>query len=217
MHCSRFLRMNTGDGLTATSGKGSFFKGTIIEIKKNRVAVEIHEITTQARPNDIHIAIAPTKSIDRFEWFLEKATECGITKITPLITFHSERRKFNHDRSLRIVQSAAKQSLRAWFPKLMPVTTFEKICSDTDITNETSFIAHCQELGLPHLFNTMTAGKPVLLLIGPEGDFSEQEVALARQKNFIEVSLGKNRLRTETAGLTGCQICYLKNELKKSP
>ncbi|MFT5892575.1 MAG: 16S rRNA (uracil1498-N3)-methyltransferase, partial [Dokdonia sp.] len=160
-------------------------------------------------PYKLHIAIAPTKLNDRFEWFLEKSTEIGITEITPIICDHSERKQIKEERFKKIVQSAMKQSLQAHLPVLHPMTTLKDFIASQPQAH-LSCIAHCEEGEKSPLTKELTAAKDILILIGPEGDFSSQEITQAVSKGYKEITLGNSRLRTETAGIVACHsIAFL--------
>lgn len=155
------------------------------------------------------MAVAPTKSNDRYAWFLEKATEIGVDEITPIICDHAERKTLKLERMERVLQAAMKQSFQTYLPKLNPATTYREFV-EQDIQGLT-YMAHCHNSEKAELQKSVRAGQHTTILIGPEGDFSEAEVALARQKNFVPVSLGKNRLRTETAAIVACATVALIN------
>jgi 16S rRNA (uracil1498-N3)-methyltransferase len=155
------------------------------------------------RPEFLHIAIAPTKSSDRFEWFVEKAVEIGVEEVTPLLSEHSERRTLNMERIDKIVVSAMKQSLNLNFPKINQPVEFKDFIRQK--SEEIKCIAYCEEKSITFA-KTIASGKSTLTMIGPEGDFSKQEVETAISNGFIPVSLGRNRLRTETAGVVSCAI-----------
>ncbi|MEY3249334.1 MAG: hypothetical protein RL742_1377 [Bacteroidota bacterium] len=200
-HLQTVLRRKEGDRLQLTDGKGAFFTGTIESAGKKEVIVRI-ESERSAPPRSatqLHIAMAPTKQIERFEWFLEKAAEIGVDAVTPLLCERSERRQIRSDRLEKILQSAMKQSLQAWLPRLQPLTPFESVVKNA--AEPIRCIAWCGETAVPHLADVLQPGKAVLALIGPEGDFSPEEVALALASGFQAVNLGPSRLRTETAGL----------------
>ncbi len=204
-HCLRVLRLQDGQSIHVTNGKGDLFKGDIRKIGK-LVHVDIHEhiATKQARPYKLHMAVSPTKNIDRFEWFLEKATEIGVDEITPIITFHSERKKIREDRLEKILISAMKQSLQSYKPILNPVNTFIEFIEGNN-GNEVKYIAHCHEDEMKsHIKHIDKSANNILILIGPEGDFAEDEIDLAKTRGFTAVGLGKSRLRTETAGIVAC-------------
>ena len=211
-HAVRVLRLSTGNNIQLIDGKGNFYDAVISDAnpKKCRLSV-IKTIREFGNRNfHLHIAIAPTKNIDRFEWFLEKATEIGIDEITPLLTAHSERKTINPERLEKIIVSAMKQSLKAYLPKLNDLTSFK----ETVVGNKTpnKYIAYCDDIQKTHLKDLTIKGSDTLILIGPEGDFSPDEVELALQNGFKVVSLGTSRLRTETAGIVACHIVNLANE-----
>jgi len=158
----------------------------------------------------LHLAVAPTKMNERYEWFLEKATEIGIQEITPIICEHSERKVIKTDRFQKILESAMKQSLHYYLPKLNePIAFKDFIKKEFD---GQKFIAHCEETDKKSLKNELENGKDVTILIGPEGDFSVKEIQLAIENSFIPVSLGNTRLRTETAAIVACHSVVFKNE-----
>lgn len=220
MHCLKALRKKVGDDLEFVDGNGNWYKGKIIGTGKKSVSVGIESIinTYNKRNHYLHIAIAPTKNINRLEWFLEKATEFGIDEITPLLCFHSERKNIRLDRLEKVVIAAMKQSLKAYKPKINELTTIKNFLKEQNKPNNRSecqkFIAHCQD-GFTdnklHLKNVAAINSQTIILIGPEGDFSSNEVEMALSYDFQEISLGKERLRTETAGLAACHIVNLIN------
>ncbi len=207
-HCAKVLRMQVGDEISFIDGKGTLGKGILQEVNAARCEIKIIEKQEnfEKRPYYLHIAIAPTKSIDRFEWFLEKSVEIGIDRITPLICEHSERRKIRLDRMERIILSAAKQSIKASLPHIDSPVPYADFLS-SEITERNKFIAHCRKSRSELLLKSAQPASRILLLIGPEGDFSEKEIELAAGKGFKEISLGNSRLRTETAGVVAAQIC----------
>lgn len=200
-HLVSVLRKKPGDKLDITDGKGKFYTAELSECGKKqalaRILTSIDE--TRERPFRIHIAMAPTKNMERFEWFLEKATELGVDEITPVLCKRSERETVRHDRMEKILVSAMKQSLRGTLPKLNALTPFRDVVKNTSEAQR--FIPWCGEEGLPHLKNCIQRDSDVIILIGPEGDFTPDEAALAIQNGFRGVSLGSTRLRTETAGI----------------
>lgn len=205
-HCIRVLRMNQGDEFRAIDGMGNLYHCKITDPHPKRCIAEIVRVENVygKRPFHLHIAIAPTKNIDRFEWFLEKVTEIGIDEITPLLCEHSERKNVNNERLERVMVAAIKQSVKAYLPKLNPLTPFEKVVKNTNENLKT--IAYCGDFDEPNLTNEIKKGESLLVLIGPEGDFSPYEVNLATSNGFKTVGLGKSRLRTETAGVVACTI-----------
>lgn len=209
-HLLKVLRRRAGDRLQITDGQGFIYEAEIAEAGKKSAVAKILEKKQQPdqRPLRLHLAIAPTKNVDRFEWLVEKAIEIGVDEITPIICHFSERKTLRLDRLQKIAVSAMKQSLRAQLPKINDLTSFEKLVRAA--AEPQKFIAWCSgEVAPPHLKNLLRAGEPALILIGPEGDFAEAEVLLAQKIGFQEVSLGAARLRTETAGLFAVSIANL--------
>lgn len=192
-------------------GKGGFFEARIVDANPKKCKVEVieeHENYSLKKFYN-HIAIAPPKSIERFEWFLEKTTEIGIDEITPVITEHSERKIIKPERLERIIISAMKQSLKTVKPKLNPLIKFNEFIKKNYTAN--CFIAHCQTGQIPHLKNELKKMESNIILIGPEGDFSLKEIEIAKKHDFKEITLGNSRLRTETAGILACHIVNLVN------
>ena len=211
-HCTRVLRLVQGDRVYVTDGKGSMFECRIREItgKKCQLEMVSEQKDYHKRNSRIHIAIAPTKSIDRFEWFLEKSTEIGIDEITPLFCKHSERTHLKTDRLQKVIISAMKQSLKAYLPLLHPPVNFGKFRGSS--FDGQKFIAFCDADSTLELHKIYNKGSNALILIGPEGDFSEEEIDLAKKDGFIPITLGKSRLRTETAGVVACTIINFLNQ-----
>ncbi|KAF0235953.1 MAG: RsmE family RNA [Prolixibacteraceae bacterium] len=211
-HAVRVLRLQNGNQVEIIDGEGGFYKAQITDSNHKKCRLNIVESQKEFGKKNfhLHIAIAPTKNIDRFEWFLEKATEIGIDEITPLLTSHSERKAVNHERLEKILVSAMKQSLKAYLPKLNEMTAFKELVVSNKTENK--YIAYCDEIQKTHLKDLVHRGKDTLILIGPEGDFSAEEVQLAIENGFSVVSLGNSRLRTETAGIVACHIVNLANE-----
>ncbi len=212
-HIVQVLRHQVGDTLHFVDGKGTYYEGEIIEKGKKRCTLSIlrREEAYKQRPFQLHLAIAPTKNIGRLEWFLEKATELGIDRIIPIQCQHSERSRLRPERLEKVLLSAMKQSLKAYLPELAPLISFKNLMQQADLPAE-RFIAHCAEGEKSLLGKNYTPGNDVMVLIGPEGDFSAAEVALAEAQNFQAISLGRSRLRTETAGITACTILNYLNE-----
>lgn len=200
-HCVRVLRLSAGDEITLTDGNGNFYRAEITASTNKRCLVKILETIPQEPlwSGHLHIAMAPTKNMDRNEWFAEKATEIGFDELTFLNCRFSERKVIKTERIEKIVVSAIKQSLKARLPKLNEMIDFDKFIAQ-EFTGQ-KFIAHCYEGEKPLLKNVLKSGEDALVLIGPEGDFSEEEVTRAIEKGFRPISLGKSRLRTETAAL----------------
>lgn len=211
-HAIRVLRLQKGHPVEIIDGAGGFYAARITDANPKKCRLQIIETQKEFGKRDfhLHIAIAPTKNIERFEWFLEKATEIGIDEVTPLLTSHSERKTVNHDRLEKILVSAIKQSLKAYLPKLNNPTTFKELV--TGNKTEKKFIAYCDDIHKNHLKELITKGNNSLVLIGPEGDFSHEEVKFAIENDFSVISLGSSRLRTETAGIVACTIVNLANE-----
>lgn len=213
-HCVRVLRKKAGDIIDLTDGKGCFYKARIEEDHPKRCQVAIIETIKEEKswPCFIEIALAPTKNIDRVEWFVEKAVEIGIDRITFLKTEHSERKDIKTERIEKIMVSAMKQSQKARLPELRGMTKFKDFVTGTSFTGQ-RFMAHCYPEEKVLLSQAYHKGKDALVLIGPEGDFSQEEVKLALDNQFIPVSLGESRLRTETAALIACHTMHVLNEL----
>ena len=201
-HFTRVLRGKIGDEIHVTDGKGNLAKGIVSLIQSKSVEVDVIEIQEnfEQRPYKLHIAIAPTKNMDRMEFFLEKATEIGVDEITFLQSFHSERKNINLNRCEKIVQSAVKQSLKAYLPKINDLVKFHDFVKKDH--EESKCIAHCDpNFDRKDFKEILQDRQNYLILIGPEGDFSKEEIEWAYQNNFTGISLGNQRLRTETAAL----------------
>lgn len=211
-HCIRVLRLSQGDEITLTDGRGSFYRAEISMISGKKCFFSVIEERPQQKPwaGHLHIAMAPTKNMDRNEWFAEKATEIGFDELTFLNCRFSERKVIKNERIEKILVSAIKQSLKATIPILNEMTDFDKFIS-RDFPGQ-KFIAHCYEGEKPFLRDIIQKGQDALVLIGPEGDFSSEEVEKAIQKGFQPISLGKSRLRTETAALVACHTLNLMNQ-----
>lgn len=201
-HALRVLRLGHGDRVLLTDGRGTMYTAEITVAGPKECTVTVIETMPGycKRGYLLAMAVAPTKNSDRFEWFLEKATEVGCDVFIPLLTSHAERRVFRSDRSVKVITSAVKQSLKAWHPALEELTSFKEVVSRP--FDGVKLIAYCgggYERKL--LKDCVVSGDNVLILIGPEGDFSDGEVALAVSNGFTPLSLGNSRLRTETAAL----------------
>jgi 16S rRNA (uracil1498-N3)-methyltransferase len=210
-HCIKVLRLKTGDEIFLTDGKGNLFKCKLIEDNPKKCTVRVIDIQKEYKKPDvkIHMAVAPTKNISRFEWFLEKATEIGVDEITPIISEHSERKIIKPERLTKVITAALKQSLKAYHPILNEVQNFKKFIN-IDFAGE-KYVGFCEDN--PKLLKTVyPKGKDVLILIGPEGDFSKKEIQIAKEKGFIPISLGESRLRTETAAVVACHSINFINE-----
>lgn len=210
-HIVKVLRKQENDKIFITNGLGFLFVSEITIASEKKCEVKITEIQEFEKPNyNLHIAVAPTKMNDRFEWFLEKATEIGIQEITPIICEHSERKVYKIDRAEKIIQSAMKQSNQFFLPKINEPISFKDFIKKTDCENK--YIAHCVETERKQLKKSITPNQNYVILIGPEGDFSEKEIQLAISSNYHPVLLGNTRLRTETAALVACHTVALINE-----
>lgn len=201
-HIVKVLRKKEGDRIHLTNGMGILFHSDITLANPKRCSVRIKEIEVKDKNRSyyLHIAIAPTKNNDRFEWFLEKATEIGIDEITPIFCDHSERKTIKMERLNKIIETAGKQSLKFHFPKLNPPTSFTEFISQGSPGQK--YIAHCNETGTRQaLSKVFQKGGNSVIALGPEGDFSLREIQTALNADFKAVSLGASRLRTETAGI----------------
>ncbi len=215
-HIVKVLRKKEGEILDFTDGNGNFYKAEIIQASVSNCKVKILEIIAQeGLPYRLHLAVAPTKLNDRYETFLEKATEIDITEITPIICDHSERKIIKPERYERIILSAMKQSLKAYLPKLNEAIAFKEFITQEAYSKDQRFIAHCEEDALRFsLKQKLKPAAPVLLLIGPEGDFSPEEIDFALSKGFQPVTLGTSRLRTETAAIVAAHSVAFINEVE---
>lgn len=211
-HCLRVLRLTMGDEMLLTDGKGSFYKAVISAATGKRCQVKVVEELPQEKGWNgwLHVAMAPTKNMDRTEWFVEKATEIGFDELTFLNSRYSERKVIKTERVEKILVSAVKQSLKASKPVLHEMTDFNKFIAQ-DFKGQ-KFICHCNEGEKKLLKEVIVPGEDAVILIGPEGDFSEEEVAKALSCGFQPVSLGKSRLRTETAALVAVHTLNLFNQ-----
>ncbi|MBP1530850.1 MAG: 16S rRNA (uracil(1498)-N(3))-methyltransferase [Bacteroidaceae bacterium] len=212
-HAIRVLRMREGDELWLMDGNGTFYHAHITLASNHRCAYRILESQPQERAwrGHLHLAMAPTKLNERTEWFAEKATEIGVDEFSFLDCQFSERRVLKTERIEKIVISAMKQSRKAWLPKVNPMLPFKEFV--TRPTSSPCYICHCHEGEKPFLSDVLRVGEDAIVLIGPEGDFSIEEVRLAESLGFQSVSLGKSRLRTETAALVAVHIMQLKNQI----
>ncbi|QCW99638.1 16S rRNA (uracil(1498)-N(3))-methyltransferase [Aggregatimonas sangjinii] len=209
-HIIKVLRKKEDDLLHITNGKGYIFtvKITTANAKKCEVQI-IKSRKKHPKRHSLHLAVAPTKMNDRYEWFLEKATEIGVDEITPIICTRSERKIIKPERMEKVIQSAMKQSLRAYLPKFNKAVTLQQFLENEQ--NPLRFIAHCEEVEKSELKRRVAPDTDITLLIGPEGDFTSEEISDATAMGYIPVSLGKSRLRTETAAIMACAIVNLIN------
>lgn len=211
-HCVRVLRLKEGDSLHITDGKGTLYRAEVEDAHPKHCTIRIVEEHREweKRPYSLTVAVAPTKNIDRIEWFVEKATECGIDRIVPILCDHSERKVIKGERLEKIAISAMKQSLKAYLPTIEPLTPIRELLAEP--FDGVRLIAHCEE-DMERIFmgNLIDKGDNVMVLIGPEGDFSKEEIVAARKAGFREVTLGKERLRTETAALAAAMFTAFVN------
>lgn len=211
-HCIHILRLSRKDTIHIIDGKGGLYVAEITDPNPKRCEFRVIESFTEYGKRDyaIHIAIAPTKNIKRFEWFLEKATEVGVDEITPLQCQRSERKALNKERLDRVIVAAMKQAGRAFLPKLNAMLSIEEFLN-TDQPGK-GFIAHCLAENSTVLKDHYLPGENAMVMIGPEGDFTRKEIQAAKEKKVQEISLGPGRLRTETAGLIACFIINFLNQ-----
>jgi 16S rRNA (uracil1498-N3)-methyltransferase len=219
-HCHHVLRYQEGDIVHFVDGKGSYFKGIIDSAGKKEGMIKIQEHIRQwnSRPYEVHIAIAPTKNVGRIEWALEKMLEIGLDRISLLQCKRSERKVVKVARLEKIAISAMKQSLQAKLPIIDEMLPFHDFVQANSVLPEQSrdqvgLIAHLSDQSKP-VFQNYIPGKDVIILIGPEGDFTQDEISLAVENGFKMIHLGQNRLRTETAALAACHSIHLINEMK---
>lgn len=208
-HAIRVLRLAKGDVVGLIDGKGNFYEAIIRDDHPKHCRIIIIKKIPEYGKRDysVHMAVAPTKNTDRFEWFLEKATEIGVDEITPLLCEHSERKTLKSDRLEKVIIAAMKQSIKAYLPKLNPLVPLKSVLEAP--FDGKRFIAHCYDQSKKQLKNELAGCRSSLILIGPEGDFSEEEIEQAIKCGFIPVELGKSRLRTETAAIAACHTANL--------
>jgi 16S rRNA (uracil1498-N3)-methyltransferase len=210
LHCVKVLRMREGERLTVTDGQGFFYDCTLVEPHHKHCTLVIdNSIAVNKREFQLHIAFGPTKQMERNEWFVEKAVEIGIDGFTPLLSSFSERRELKRERLEKIAVAAMKQSQQAFLPQIEEMVRFTD-CVTRPFEGR-KFIAHCHNLPKKQLAQLYNKGENALILVGPEGDFSEEEVALALANGFEPVSLGDTRLRTETACLVATHTIHVIN------
>ncbi len=212
-HISKVLRKQEGDLLSLTNGKGLFFDVELILASPKHCLAKVIAIKEQSPlPYKLHLAVAPTKLNDRYEWFLEKATEIGVSEITPVFCEHSERKVIKPERFEKKILSAMKQSLKAYLPILNPAISLKVFLKEQDANESQKLIAHCEDTKKQSLKDKLAPKQTVIILIGPEGDFSTSEINLAKENGFNPVSLGESRLRTETAAIVACHSVAFVNE-----
>ena len=210
-HAFKVLRLETGDEIQVTNGRGLRATGEVSHIDKKKVGVIIDHLEQYERKSpNLTIAISPIKSRTRWEWFIEKSTELGVCKIIPLICNRTEKQQINSERTVSIATAAIKQSQRYWLPILDEPKEFSQLMT---IENGNKFIAHCDGFRKRKFINSVNLNEDSIILVGPEGGFSEQEIILAEENGFIGMSISKHRLRTETAGIACCQSFNFANDL----
>lgn len=212
-HIVKVLRKKVGDPIYITDGNGRLYAAEVLQEHDKKCIVEIKSSTLKPKIWDyhLHIAIAPTKMNDRLEWFLEKTTEIGIDEITPILCEHSERRHIKMDRLEKVIISGMKQSLKYQLPKLNEAKKFKEVIRDKNF--DLGLIAHCEDSSKMEMKDFFPEKGRILIFIGPEGDFSPNEIELAKSHGIHPVTLGQNRLRTETAGIVACTYTALLNEV----
>ena len=215
-HCIRVLRHKIGDKIRVSNGDGNLYDCILLEDSPKEVKLEVLSVVENfgTHPYYLEMAVAPTKSIDRFEWFLEKATEIGVDHIVPLLCSHSERKVLRKDRAEKVVLSAAKQSLKGTLPKVEELTSCNRFIEQRKESNVLKLIAFCdsdiERITITQAINKLPQHEnKACVLIGPEGDFSREEIKSAIEAGFIPISLGESRLRTETAAVLAVTSFYL--------
>ncbi len=211
LHCVKVLRHKVGDIIQVIDGNGTRAIGKIEAAHAKQCAVSLteKEVVTQTRNYKIHIAIAPTKNIERIEWFVEKAVEVGVDEISFIKCKNSERTVIKDDRLKKVAEAAVKQSQQAFIPKLNSLVDFKEFIKKDN--SDVKLIAHCEKESKQHIKQYITTNKTFTILIGPEGDFTKDEIALALSSTYLPVALGDSRLRTETAGLFACNALAVIN------
>ena len=209
-HCAKVLRKRPGDSILLTDGCGTLAQATLTHVSPTDCVAEVAERKlVPPRSISLHLAVAPTKNADRMEWLVEKAVELGVERISFIICDHSERRKIDLDRMRRIAIAALKQSQTAWLPELQMVDLRDFVHQPNLPTHR--YVAWCDDQNTAQLVDETWHDEEVLLLIGPEGDFTSEEINLCKSLNYKEIKLGSRRLRTETAALYGCFAIAAKN------
>ena len=212
-HCTRVLRLKENDEIILIDGKGTFVRAVLVHSSEKKTQYRIiDQIENYNKlPYNLHLAVAPTKNIDRFEWFIEKATEIGVSEITPLLCEKSERKMVKKDRLEKLIIAAAKQSQKAYFPKLNEMQVFNDFLSGNKQYRGEKLIAHCED-GEKRSLHSLKLKERIIMCIGPEGDFSNKEIQSAIHSGFQPVTFGKSRLRTETAAVYACSAINLLNQ-----
>lgn len=212
-HAVRVLRLSSGSIIHLIDGRGGLYKTQIIEPHPKRTSLKVLEVNTNYNPSSyhLHLAVAPTKNMDRIEWLLEKATEIGLQELTPIICEHSERKEVKIERLEKVAVAAMKQSLKAYIPKINAAVPFTKFLANNKDNDSKKAIAHCIDSEKSYISSVLSPNQRYLILIGPEGDFSEKEIELALMNEFTPISLGDARLRTETAALASVMEVSIMN------
>jgi len=208
-HCAKVLRYKAGQMVDLIDGKGNYFEGRLDFVMEKECRAHIIQGPRKQRERGyyLHLAIAPTKQIDRIEWMIEKAVEIGVDELSFVLCKNSERTVIKTERIQKIVESAVKQSLQAMIPKVNEAITLNKFIADRN--EDQKLIAHCTELPKKDIRQVIFKGRKTVVIIGPEGDFTKEEIDVCTANKFEGISLGNNRLRTETAGLFVCQAASL--------
>lgn len=212
-HCIRVMRMTRGSGVKLIDGNGNLYEGEISDPDPKKCIIKIKEVKYgfEKKNYRLHIAISPLKNTDRFEWFIEKSVEIGLDEITPIICKLTEKQSVKLERTENIIISAMKQSLKAFKPVINEPVSFEEFIKQSD--NSVKMIAHCRNQPVRiKISEACNKGESVTIMVGPEGDFSEDEVTSAVDNGFKPVHLGNSRLRTETAGIAACHSIYFINQ-----
>lgn len=215
-HCIRVLRKQVGDIIEVIDGRGHRLQCRIVDAHSKHTLVEVVDSRAIEQPwvGEITIAVAPTKHLDRMEWLVEKLVEIGINRFVPLLCAHSERKEIKRERIEKIAISAMKQSLKATMPRIDEMTPLKTFVKEVSSSQSDLYVAYCDsEIPRRLLAKELRAGNDVVILIGPEGDFSPQEIRDAIASGFKPISLGDCRLRTETAALAACQTVHVVNQL----
>ncbi|MCM1293880.1 MAG: 16S rRNA (uracil(1498)-N(3))-methyltransferase [Bacteroides sp.] len=216
-HCIRVLRRQAGDVIDVIDGRGHRLKCRIVDAHSKHTLLEVVEMKDVPLPwkGNITVAVAPTKHIDRMEWLVEKLVEIGINRFVPLLCTHSERKELKVERLEKIAISAMKQSLKTWLPQIDEMTPIRQFVKEFAESNAQRFVAYCdKETERRVLAKELRAESDTVILIGPEGDFSPEEIRMTVESGFIPVTLGDCRLRTETAALASVQTVHVINQLK---
>jgi len=214
-HCIRVMRHREEDVIFVTDGHGNLYEAVILDANPHKCLISASKQLSGKNSNiySVHIAISPVKSSERFEWFVEKSVETGINTITPLICKRSERKLIRKERLEKCIIASMKQALILNTPVLNNTIGFEEFLNSLEDHSECRLIAHCEQEAKKRISDAYSKGKDAIILIGPEGDFTREEIKLAKSKGFIPVTLGDNRLRTETAGILACHSIHLLNNL----